>query len=66
MIEKVYKIEGMSCNHCVMAVKKEISKLNLAKMEVEIGTAKVNFDDTKVDSSAIEKAILNAGFKVPK
>ncbi len=66
MTTQEFKIEGMTCNHCVMAVKKELSKLNLATMEVGIGLAKVNFDETKVDSPAIEKAILNAGFKVQK
>ena len=64
MIEKKYKIEGMTCNDCVMAVKKELSKLNLATMEVEIGLAKVNFDETKVSSSEIENAISNSGYKV--
>lgn len=66
MIEKNYKIDGMSCNHCVMAVKKELSKLNLATMEVGIGFAKLNFDETKVSSSDIEKAISTAGYKVQK
>ena len=66
MTEKFYKIGGMSCNHCVMAVKRELSKLNLTKMDVEIGTAKVNFDETKVNPSEIENAISNAGYKVQK
>lgn len=66
MIEIIYKIEGMSCNHCVMAVKRELSKLNLAKIEVEIGTAKVNFNETKVSPSEIEIAISNSGYKVQK
>lgn len=66
MIEIIYKIEGMSCNHCVMAVKRELSKLNLAKIEVEIGTAKVTFNETKVSPSEIEIAISNSGYKVQK
>lgn len=66
MIEKKYKIEGMTCNHCVMAVKKELSKLNLATMEVEIGFAKINFDETKVSQSEIENAISNSGYKVQR
>ncbi|MFA5806180.1 MAG: heavy-metal-associated domain-containing protein [Melioribacteraceae bacterium] len=64
MIEKKYKIEGMTCNHCVIAVKKELSKLNLTTIEVEIGLAKVNFDETKVSPSEIENAISNSGYKV--
>jgi len=66
MIEKNYKIEGMSCNHCVMVVKRELSKLNLTKVEVEIGSAKVNFDETKISQSEIENAISNSGYKVQK
>jgi copper chaperone CopZ len=66
MVEKIYKIEGMTCNHCVMAVKKELAKLNLISMEVGIGFAKVNFDEAEVSSSEIENAILNSGYKVQK
>jgi copper chaperone CopZ len=66
MTTQEFKIEGMSCGHCVMAVKKELSKLNLESADVEIGSAKVNFDETKVNSSAIENAITEAGYKVVK
>jgi len=66
MTTQEFKIEGMSCGHCVMAVKKELSKLNLESAEVEIGSAKVNFDETKVNSSTIENAITEAGYKVVK
>ena len=66
MTTQEFKIDGMTCNHCVMAVKKELSKLNLADMEVGIGFAKVNYDETKVSPSEIESAITNAGYKVQK
>jgi len=66
MTEKNFKIKGMSCMHCVMAVKKELSKLNLESAEVEIGSAKIKFDETKVAPSAIEKSIIEAGYEVEK
>lgn len=66
MTTKEFRIEGMTCGHCVIAVKRELSKLNPATMEVSVGFAKVNFDETKVNSSDIEKAISNAGYKVQK
>lgn len=46
-MEVNFKIEGMNCNHCVMAVKKEIQKLDVAELEVKIGEANVKFDETK-------------------
>ncbi|NJD22588.1 MAG: heavy-metal-associated domain-containing protein [Melioribacter sp.] len=66
MITKEFKIEGMTCNHCVMAVKKELSKLNVSSFEVGIGFAKVNFDETKVSQTEIENAISDSGYKVQK
>jgi copper chaperone len=66
MKEIQYKIIGMNCMHCVMTVKKELSKLNLESAEVEIGSAKIKYDELKVESSAIEEAIIEAGFEVVK
>ena len=66
MTELSYQINGMSCMHCVMAVKKELSKLNLESFEVEIGSAKVKFEESKVEASAVEKAIIEAGYEIKK
>ena len=64
MKELRYKIEGMSCNHCVIAVKKELSKLKPESMEVEIGSVTVMIDETKIKSDSVEKAIAEAGYKI--
>ncbi len=66
MITKEFSIEGMACNHCVMAVKKELSKIPVQSFDVTIGSAKVEFDDTKIKVEDIEKAIEEAGFKLRK
>ncbi|MDP2035917.1 MAG: cation transporter [Ignavibacteria bacterium] len=66
MIEKSIQINGMNCNHCVMAVKKELSKLTLESADVTIGNAKVVFDETKATETQIEAAIVEAGFEVVK
>lgn len=63
-MQKIFKIEGMSCQHCVMAVKKEISKLNVNNFDVKIGEAKVDFDESKVNADEIRKAIVDAGYIV--
>lgn len=63
-MEKIFKIDGMSCQHCVMAVKKEILKLDVDRLDVKIGEAKVQFDETKVQPEAIKQSITNAGYFV--
>jgi len=63
-MKKEFKIEGMSCNHCVMAVQKNLSQINLIKFEVAIGSANVEFDENKITAEEIIKAIEDAGYKV--
>ncbi len=66
MKELVLQVNGMTCNHCVIAVKKELSKLQLESFDVEIGSVKVKFDDSKVSENDIQNAILEAGYQVVK
>jgi len=60
------KIDGMSCNYCVMAVQKNLSKINLIKFEVVIGSVKVEFDEKEITQEVIIKAIEEAGYQVIK
>jgi copper chaperone CopZ len=60
----IFKIDGMRCNHCVMSVKKNLSKLDLKEFKVEIGSVVVEFDEGKVNEDEIIKSIQAAGYKV--
>jgi copper chaperone len=64
MKNEVIKIEGMSCGHCVMAVKKELSKLDLRIKDVKIGSAEVEYDENKIHYSDLQKAIEEAGYSI--
>jgi copper chaperone len=65
MAEATIMIEGMSCMHCVMRVKKAIENLaGIDTLNVEIGKATVTFDDAKSSQKDIEAAIIKAGYKV--
>jgi copper chaperone len=59
------KIEGMSCGHCVMAVKKALNNLNDIKVEdVQIGKVNVQIDEKNDSLQNVIKAIENAGYSV--
>lgn len=63
MITKEIKIDGMSCGHCEMAVRKELSKLDYVKVKnVKIGEAVVEYDEKKVEVQRLYKAIEEAGY----
>ncbi len=65
MLEKTFKIEGMSCQHCVKAVEIELDELNLESYKVEVGSVKVNYNEEKLsDPDKDIIATVEEGFKV--
>ena len=65
MTDLMIRVEGMSCMHCVMRVKKAVESLKgIQSSDVQIGLVKVTFDETAVKKEDIEKAITTAGYKV--
>jgi copper chaperone len=65
LVTKVLNIEGMSCGHCVMAVRKELSKHpGIFVEEVEVGKAVVKFDESKVSDADVKQAVESAGYPV--
>ena len=63
MTEKEIHIQGMTCHHCVMAVKQELSKLPAVQVrDVTIGTAVVVFDEAKITPDQLNAAIEEAGY----
>ncbi len=58
-------IEGMSCHHCVMHVKKELNKVaGLTVDDVQIGRATVRYEDNGISEEKISQAVEEAGYKL--
>jgi copper chaperone len=56
-------IEGMSCEHCVRAVKNRLTATpGVSVDEVVIGSARLRFDPAKTNVDAIEEAIADEGY----
>lgn len=67
MAEVSLKIDGMSCGHCIMRVKKAIDSISgVSSSDVTVGSARVVFDESKTRSEDILKAVQNAGYQVKK
>jgi copper chaperone CopZ len=65
-MKKKFIIEGMSCEHCIRAVEKNLSRLNLEAFDVKIGFAEIEFDEAKTSEKEIENSIVAAGYKIKK
>jgi len=63
MVEE-FKIAGMSCHHCVMAVEAELRDAGFSNFKVKIGSAKVEYDGSEENKNKIKKAIVEAGYEV--
>ena len=57
------KIEGMTCGHCVHAVRKALEGLQGVKVEnVSVGTASVEYDPALASVTGIAEAVSDAGY----
>lgn len=68
MKKESFTVEGMSCNHCKMAVEKEVKALPgmlSATVDLAAKMLSVEYDEGKTDPAAIKAAVEEAGFTVP-
>ncbi|MDR0503120.1 MAG: copper ion binding protein [Treponema sp.] len=72
MEKSIIKVEGMSCNHCVKAIKKAVNALAASpeagigsvNADLEKGIVTVEFDKSLVTIEKIKRAIEDEGFGV--
>ena len=65
MKEHLIQIEGMSCEHCVMAVRKKLSALSALEIrDVSIGSARVAYDEARLSEEDLRRAIEDAGYAI--
>jgi len=64
-MEKI-KIEGMSCQHCVMAVTKALGAIpGIKNLKVDLAKGEASFENPqKVAPASIRKAVEDAGYRV--
>jgi copper chaperone CopZ len=60
------KIQGMTCQHCVMSVRKALAAVpGLTNVQVDLGKGEATFENPQnVSQVKIRKAVEDAGYKV--
>jgi len=64
---KTFNVEGMSCMHCVAAIKTAVGSLpGISTVEVDLTGKKVEvgYDSQQVDLKTIQEKIIDAGYEV--
>jgi copper chaperone len=59
----VYRVDGMTCDHCKAAVTEEVTKVSgVAAVDVDLDTKLVRISGERVDRDAVVDAIDEAGY----
>jgi copper ion binding protein len=67
MATTTLKIQGMTCNHCVMRVAKALKAtagVQDAQVDLQKGQAVVTYDEARVSLDKLSFAVVEAGYKV--
>ena len=67
MATTTFKVQGMTCNHCVMRVAKAIKAVpgvQDAKVDLQKAEAIISYDETQVTMEKLSGAVVEAGYKV--
>lgn len=58
------EVSGMSCGHCVRAVREALTAVpGVERAEVEIGSANVEFDESRTTVGNLVDAVSDAGYE---
>jgi copper chaperone CopZ len=59
----IYRVDGMSCEHCVVAVTGEVGEVaGVSSVDVDLDSKLVTVSGTAIDDSAVVAAIDEAGY----
>jgi len=67
MSERVINVQGMTCNHCKMAVTRAVSALKgVSRVEVSLerNTVTVSYDENALSLDSVARAIEGQGYQV--
>ena len=61
-----YSVTGMTCDHCVGAVRTEVANLpGVAQVDVDLASGRVTVtSDEPLDKAAVRAAVAEAGYQV--
>ena len=63
--DRTYTVEGMTCGHCVVSVREEVSGVEgVTAVDVDLASGRLTVSGDGVDDDAIAAAVSEAGYRV--
>jgi copper ion binding protein len=60
---QTFTVAGMSCEHCVAAVKEEVGQIaGVSDVSVELDSGALSIDGSEIDREAVRAAVEAAGY----
>ena len=60
-----YTVQGMTCAHCVMSVREEVSEVaGVTSVDVDLAAGRVTVTGDGVADAAVREAVAEAGYEV--
>ena len=65
MAEKTYIVVGMTCEHCVLSVREEVSEVDgVESVDIDLPSGRLRVRGDGVDDAAVGAAVAEAGYEV--
>ena len=60
-----YTVEGMTCSHCVLSVREEVSEVpGVSAVDVDLASGRLTVRGSDIDDGAVRAAVAEAGYEV--
>jgi copper chaperone len=65
MTEKSYTVVGMTCDHCVLSVREEVSEVEgIEAVDVDLSSGRLQVRGVHVSDAAVSDAVADAGYEL--
>jgi copper chaperone len=63
-LTREYRVNGMSCGHCVLSVREEVSEISgVSDVEVDLASGRMTVRGADFSDEAVKVAVAEAGYE---
>jgi copper chaperone len=63
--QRSYTVSGMTCSHCVLSVREEVSEVaGVRDVDVDLASGRLTVSGDAIDDGAVRAAVAEAGYEV--